>query len=176
MFNNMKQIVRFFAFAIILYAFSANASGQVSATADASATIVAPITISRVTDMNFGNVVTSAAPGTVILAPDATRTPGGGASLLPTQPGTVTAATFTVGGTAGFTYSISLPASVTIDDPGLGAPMTVNSFTSTPTPTGTIGGAGTETLSVGATLNVGANQVAGVYTTAAPFTVTVNYN
>lgn len=170
----MKQFLKFFTFAVVMIAFTANAFGQ--ATATATATIVSPITIVRVTDMNFGNVVTSAATGTVVLTPAAVRSTTGGASILAAQPGTVTAATFTVGGTAGFTYSISLPASVSIDDPGLGAPMTVDTFTSTPTPTGTIGAGGTQTLQVGATLNVGANQVGGVYTSAAPFTVTVNYN
>jgi hypothetical protein len=170
----MKQILKFFAFAIIMIAFTVNTFGQ--ATATATATIVSPITIVKVTDMNFGNVVTSAATGTVVLDPASARSTTGGASILVAQPGTVSAASFTVGGTAGFTYSITLPASVIIDDPGLGAPMTVDTFTSTPTPTGTIGAGGTETLSVGATLNVGANQVGGVYTSAAPFTVTVNYN
>jgi hypothetical protein len=53
--------------------------------------------------------------------------------------------------------------------------MTVNTFTSTPTPTGTLTG-GTETLRVGATLNVGASQPAGTYVSGTPFTVTVNYN
>jgi hypothetical protein len=170
----MKQFLKFFTFAVVMIAFTTTAFGQ--ATATVTATIVAPITIVRVTDMNFGNVVTSAASGTITLSPGAVRSALGGASILAAQPGTVTAATFTVGGTAGFTYSISLPASVSIDDPGLGAPMTVDAFTSNPTPTGTIGVGGTETLQVGATLNVGANQVAGVYTSAVPFTVTVNYN
>jgi hypothetical protein len=53
--------------------------------------------------------------------------------------------------------------------------MTVGTWTSTPTPTGTLTG-GTETLSVGATLNVAGSQPAGVYVSGAPFTVTVNYN
>jgi hypothetical protein len=170
----MKQITKSFVIAVALIAFSATTFGQ--ATATATATIVAPITIVRVNNMNFGNVVTSAATGTVVLTPASTRSTTGGASILAAQPGTVTAASFTVGGTAGFTYTISLPASVLIDDAGAGVAMTVNTFTSTPTPTGTIGAGGTETLSVGATLNVGANQVGGVYTSAAPFTVTVNYN
>jgi hypothetical protein len=170
----MKHILKFFALAVIMIAFSATTFGQ--ATATATATIVSPITIVLVTDMNFGNVVTSAATGTVVLDPAGARSTTGGASILVAQPGTVTAATFTVGGTAGFTYSITLPASVSIDDAGAGVPMTVDSFTSNPTPTGLIGGGGTQALGVGATLNVGASQVGGVYTTAAPFTVTVNYN
>ena len=127
--------------------------------------------------MNFGNVVTSAALGTVVLAPAGTRTTNAGASILAAQPGTVTAAAFTVSGTAGLTYTITLPASVAINN---GVPsMTVNTFISNPVAgagTGTIGGGGTQTLTVGATLNVAANQAAGVYTSLVPFTVTVNYN
>jgi hypothetical protein len=53
--------------------------------------------------------------------------------------------------------------------------MSVNAFTSNPDGTGTLTG-GTQTLKVGATLNVGASQAAGTYTSATPFTVTVNYN
>jgi hypothetical protein len=170
----MKQFLKFFTFAVVMIAFTTTTFGQ--ATATATATIVSPITIVRVTDMNFGNVVTSAVAGTVVLTPAAVRSTTGGASILAAQPGTVTAATFTVGGTAAFTYAITLPGSVTIDDAGPGVAMTVNTFTSTPTPTGTIGAGGTQTLQVGATLNVGASQVGGVYTSAVPFTVTVNYN
>jgi hypothetical protein len=174
----MKQIWKFFALATVMIAFSVSSFGQVtaSATANASATIIAPITLTWVSDLNFGNVVTSAATGTVTLDAAGTRTAGAGASILAAQPGTVTVANFTVGGNVGWNYAITLPGSVSIDDPGLGDPMTVDTFTSTPTTSGTIGAGGTQTLTVGATLHVGANQVAGVYTSATPFTVTVNYN
>ncbi len=53
--------------------------------------------------------------------------------------------------------------------------MTVDTFTSTPSGTGSLAG-GSQTLSVGATLHVAAAQAAGTYTSATPFTVTVNYN
>ena len=53
--------------------------------------------------------------------------------------------------------------------------MTVDTWTSTPTPTGTLTG-GSQTLNVGATLNVPASSPSGVYTSATPFNVTVNYN
>jgi hypothetical protein len=171
----MKQIAKFFALAIVMIAFSISTFAQ--ATATASATIITPIGILKTVDMNFGNVVTSAAAGTVVLTPAGTRSTTLGASIIPAQPGTVTAATFTVSGSAGLTYSITLPASVTINN---GVPsMTVDTFISNPAAgvgTGTIGGGGTQTLTVGATLNVGANQAPGFYTSAAPFTVTVNYN
>jgi hypothetical protein len=53
--------------------------------------------------------------------------------------------------------------------------MIVNAFTSTPSATGALT-LGAQTLLVGATLNVGAAQVAGLYTNAIGFDVTVNYN
>jgi hypothetical protein len=54
--------------------------------------------------------------------------------------------------------------------------MTVDNFTSTPTTSGTLSAAGAQTIDVGATLNVGANQAAGTYVSGTPFSVTVNYN
>jgi hypothetical protein len=170
----MKQIAKFFTFAIILIAFSATTFAQVSATATASATIVSPIAISKTVDMNFGNVASGAALGTVVLTPAGSRSATGGVTL-PATTGTVTAASFTVTGTAGYTYAITLPAAALTITSG-GPSMTVDTWTSTPTPTGTLT-LGTSTLTVGATLHVGANQAAGVYgIPAETFTVTVNYN
>lgn len=165
----MKKIL---AISILMFAFVAATFGQVGATATATATIVTPIAIVNASNMNFGNVAVSTAAGTVVLAPAGTRTATGGVTL-PAVGGTVSAATFTVTGTSGATYSISLPATATISFGAID--MTVDNFTSNPTPTGTLTG-GTETLQVGATLNVGASQAAGVYTSGTPFTVTVNYN
>jgi hypothetical protein len=51
--------------------------------------------------------------------------------------------------------------------------MAVNTFTSNPSGTGTLSG-GTQTLNVGATLNVAVGQLPGVY--SGQFTVMVNYN
>lgn len=170
----MKKIVKFLVFGIVMIAFSANTFAQVSATATATATIVSPIAISKTVDMNFGNVAASAALGTVILTPAGARSITGGVTL-PATAGTVTAASFTVTGTPGYTYAITLPA-VALTITSGGPSMTVDTWTSNPTPTGTLV-AGTSTLTVGATLHVGANQAAGVYgVPAETFTVTVNYN
>jgi hypothetical protein len=56
--------------------------------------------------------------------------------------------------------------------------MVVDNFVSTPTVTdaGTLSGTGSQILYVGATLNVGAAQAAGVYQNPTGFNVTVNYN
>jgi hypothetical protein len=148
-------------------------SAQVSATASTSANIVGPISISKITDMNFGNVAISPVlAGTVVLDPASARTATGGVTL-PVITGAVAAAMFTVAGEAGTTYSISLPGTITLTS-GLNT-MTVDNFTSTPTPTGSLA-TGTEDLFVGATLNVGAAQTSGLYTNASDLVVTVNYN
>jgi hypothetical protein len=172
----MKQISKFIALAIVMIAFSSGTFAQVSATATASATIITPIAIVNAANMNFGNIAVSAAPGTVVLpaAVAPVRTVTGGCTL-PATVGTVSAAAFTVTGQTGFTYAITLPASASLTGPG--APMTADTFVSNPTvAAGGLLTGGTQTLYVGATLNVAGSQVAGLYTTAAAFTVTVNYN
>jgi hypothetical protein len=124
--------------------------------------------------MDFGNVAVNASSGTVVLAADGSRTATGGVTL-PGTSGTVTAASFDVAGEGAYTYSITLPSSVTITRNSGTETMTVDAFTSSPSSTGTLT-AGAQTLTVGATLNVGASQVPGTYVSGTAFTVTVSYN
>jgi len=167
------RMIKTAAFAVFLLCFGTNAYAQSSATATATATIVTPITISKTTDMSFGNVAVHATnPGTVVMTPAGVRSATLGVTL-PGTSGTVSAASFTVNGQSGYTYAITLPASVALTS-GVNS-MTVNAFTSTPTAIGTLA-SGTQTLTVGATLNVTGGQAAGVYLSSTPFTVTVNYN
>ena len=171
--KNISKVLVIAAIAIV----SANYSfAQATATAAASATIITPITIVKNVDMNFGNVAVSATlSGSVILDPAGTRTTGGTGVTLPAVTGTVAAASFTVSGQASYTYAITLPSSCTITDAGAHT-MTVNGFTSDPATTGALSGSGSQTLTVGATLNVAAGQAAGAYTNATGVPVTVNYN
>lgn len=154
-----------------------NTSGSNGSSADAfgTVTIVIPISISKISDMDFGNLAVSSLPGTVILLPTGSRIATGGVTL-PVMVGNVTAATFDITGVPGYTYSITLPSiDITLYN-GPNNTMVVNIFSSNPTPTGMLGPAGQQTLSVGATLNVAGNQLSGIYTTSTPFSVTVNYN
>jgi hypothetical protein len=173
-----KSTLKLAALALVAITCGINkASAQSSATAPASATIVTPITITKTVDMDFGNIaVQASAGGTVTMDPAGARTPTSGVTL-PAVTGTVTAASFDIAGTANYTYAITLPANntVTIDD-GASHTMPVDDFTSSPSATGTLSASGTETLTVGAKLSVSAAQTPGTYTTATPFTVTVNYN
>ena len=171
----MKHFLRISAAALVLFAGTTDASAQASATATATATIVTPISLTKTTDMNFGNVAVNATtPGTVLMTPAGARTPGGGVTL-PATAGPVAAAAFTVDGQAGYTYAITLPT-LPLQITNGSANMNVSLFTSTPSATGTLDVSGTETLTVGATLTVGSAQAAGTYVSATPFTVTVNYN
>ena len=101
----MKKLL---VLAFMLFAFSAGTFAQATASATGTATIVAPIGITKTVDMNFGNVAVSGA-GTVILAPAGTRTATGGITL-PAITGTVSAASFDVSGNDGYTYTITLPS------------------------------------------------------------------
>lgn len=174
----MKKTITTLAFLTLMVVFSTATYAQVNGTAAASAVIVSPITITFATDLVFGNIAAGAVAGTVVLSPAGARTPTN--VTLPANTGTVTAASFTVGGTPGYTYSITLPAGATTISNGAQT-MTVDTWTSDPTPEGTIGAGGTEVLYVGATLSVGANQASGTYSSSTAggsgdFTVTVNYN
>lgn len=163
-------------FAAVMLGFSAASFAQATASATATATIIAPITLTNIDDMNFGNAAVIGS-GTIDLDPDGSRTPFGGVTL-PVVTGTVTAAAFAVTGEGTSTYSITLPAgNYTITRVSGAETMTVNAFNSFPT-VGTGGTlvAGEDVVTVGATLNVGAAQVPGVYTNATGFDVTVNYN
>ncbi|HSL87222.1 MAG TPA: DUF4402 domain-containing protein [Bacteroidales bacterium] len=174
----MKKTIKTLALLTLMVAFSTATYAQVNGTAAATAFIVAPITITFATDLQFGNIAAGAAAGSVVLSPAGVRTPTN--VTLPAITGIVTAASFTVGGTPNYTYSITLPAGATTISNGAQT-MTVNAWTSNPTPSGTIGAGGTEVLYVGATLTVGANQTPGSYSSSnaggsGDFTVTVNYN
>ena len=173
----MKKLFILF---IAVAGFGVSSFGQVavgvSATATSSATIVTPITITNSGNMNFGNIAVSASGGTVVLTPAGARSTTGGLKLT-TVAGTVTAAHFDITGQLNYTYAITLPSAPVVLTRATGTEtMEATSFTSSPTPTGTLDGSGKQTIDVGATLTVANSQVAGTYVTGTPFTVTVNYN
>lgn len=168
----MKRMDKCLFFFCLSFLLLNNLNAQVNATATASATILTGISITKVQDMNFGRLNPGTSGGTATISTAGVVTPTGDVTKLAGI--TATAATFTVSGETGYTFSITLPSSDYIIS-YLTNNMTVNTFVSDPTPTGTIAGGGT-TLSVGAKLTVAAGQVSGTYTNGTGFTVTVNYN
>jgi hypothetical protein len=150
---------------------------QISNTASASisATIVNPIGITKKVDLSFGNLYAGTSSGTVILDPAGNRSATGGVTL-PSAAGTVTAASFDVTGEDSYSYTITLPTTAYITSVNSGSEtMLINNFISSPSQTGKLN-SGIQTISVGATLNVGAVQPPSEYKNDKGFVVIVNYN
>lgn len=165
----MKIYLTIFCFFLSLSGFS---QASAAASINTRATIIDPIKITKTLDLNFGNVISSHTPGSLILAPDGTRT-ANGVQISSSMPGDVSPAEAVV--THGEnSYSISLPESFVLynqEDPNQN--MIINQFTVIPDPGSD---EGTDILKIGATLNLDANQISGYYTNSAGFNVTVSYN
>ena len=167
----MKNLIKFLGISIVLFTFAANSFGQITSTANATATIQAPLTITPVNPLNFGTLASSGG-GTVVVATDNSITPSAGVTVIS---GTPTAASFDVTGIPSATFSINLPnATITLTSGG--NTMSVGTFVRTPAADGTLTVGGTATIVIGGTLTVAAGQAAGVYTNATDLDVTINYN
>ncbi len=171
--------MKFFALAIVILGFSANSFGQASATATATGVIKDALKIEMATNMNFGDIYVDDDGGTVTVTPSATATNTGTGVITG---GTPVAASFNVTrGKSSGTYAFTIPTAAisTTTNPVGAIAMTIDGWTSTPSSTSGAGTgtftSGAQTIYVGATLHVGANQVAGTYSTGG-FPVTVNYN
>jgi hypothetical protein len=159
--------------AATLAAFAFGAFSQTTATGHVSVTVVSPISIAKVQDMNFGHVSVESGAGAVTLSPEnRNRSASGNVELM--DGGDVTAASFAVKGYQGATFSISLPTTPVIINNG-SKNMMVTNFTSTPNGFGDLAD-GSKNVFVGATLIVTGDQQLGEYTSSTPFPVTVNYN
>ncbi|MDO8301292.1 DUF4402 domain-containing protein [Lacisediminimonas sp.] len=133
----------------------------------------AQIAISNTQALAFGKFAAGSG-GTIAIGPNGVRTPSGGVRLLNSAAGT--AASFNVHDTnpanANLTYIITLPDNDVVTLTSGSHNMAVNNFVSTPSGSSMLVG-GTQVLTVGATLSVGANQPQGSY--SGNFSVTVNY-
>ncbi|GAB5487575.1 MAG: hypothetical protein Pars2KO_11450 [Parasphingorhabdus sp.] len=143
----------------------AGAAHAATASADASANILEQIQIDKTSDLGFGTIVTGTTASTVAIAADGSRSCG---TVLVCS-GATSAAGFNVtAGTIGRTVNVSADTSVTLTNPD-GDTMTASLSPSV----ATIVLDGTDSFSVGGTLNVDANQADGLY--EGSFDVTVNY-
>ena len=140
-----------------------------TATASATAKILAPVQLTKTSDLAFATIVTGTVADTVVVSAAGARTCGSNLTCS----GSVTAAAFNVAGTASTSYAITLPGTVTISSGS--DTMSVNTFTSSKAGnTSTLNASGADSFSVGATLAVGASQAAGNY--SGSFSVAVDYN
>jgi uncharacterized protein with beta-barrel porin domain len=166
----MKKLAFLFAGLLFMAISAESVKAQATATANAAATIVTPISIEKTVDLNFGAIVPSATAGTVIVGSDNSIDKTGGVTLIPLL-GTHSAASFTVTGAATAQFYVTLPTSLSLNKDGGTETMTVSTFTHNAT--GTLDATGAEDFNVGATLAVAANQAGGVYN--GTFDVTVTY-
>jgi hypothetical protein len=151
-------------FTSINHAFAAVTSGTSNVKIVPVMTIVA-----GTTPLEFGSIAAGATAGTIVLtaaSPTVSSTTGG-VTALAVGGATRTAGSFTVTGEPGANYVLSTLPSVT---------LTSGTNTMTATLTSSSGRAlagGTNTLLIGGTLSVAANQTPGFYT--GTYNVTVNY-
>jgi hypothetical protein len=148
-----------------------NASAQSTATASTTATLITPIAIENISDMNFGTVAASASEGTVVMTSAGVVSHTGGA----TTSGAVTAASFGVTGEGTSTFSITMPASIVLQSGAEGPQLTVSGIAAESGTTAILAD-GKAVIAIKATLEVPAKASAGTYTNTNGLAVTVNYN
>jgi len=155
------------------------AAQAAQATATASGTVVTPIAITAAANLAFGSFAAGAG-GTITVSTSGARTSSGVVALG----GGAAAARFDITGSASTTYSISHSGTAVLTNTTGGggetmalakfSDLTAGNATSGNVSSGTLDGAGAQSLFVGGTLTVGAAQVPGVYT--GTVIATVEYN
>ena len=167
----MKKII----FIIGLFFLFNNIKGQ-SISATATATVIAALTATETSQLNFGKFSPEIQCGKIILSPDGVRTTQGTVIL---GGGSHNSGTFYITGEYDATFSIILPSGPALLTNTLNAKtMSVTDWQSIPSSgigSGKLNG-GSSIVQVGAILNVGdmnANPV-GVYTGI--YTITFSYN
>lgn len=150
------------------------------ATATASGTVVTPIAITAAANLAFGSFAAGTG-GTITVSTSGERTSSGVVAL---GSGSAAAARFDITGSASTTYSITHSGTAVLTNTtGVGgetmalakfSDLSAGNATSGNVSSGTLDGAGAQSLYVGATLTVSAAQVPGVYT--GTVIATVEYN
>ncbi len=171
-----NYIIVFLKSIVVLFAACASAGAFAGATTSTSYVgIIAPLSIVKGQDMNFGTIIPGGTAGTVMLSPSAgTVTHAGG--VFATS-GATSYAQFAVDAKGATQVAINWNGTITLSSPG-GQTMTVNLITYSTNAT-VIGGVSYVPsnnillINFGGTLNVGASQPAGAYT--GTFTVTAAF-
>ena len=160
------------------YAFSLTQSGTTtSVNGVVEALAITPLTLTSGVAMDFGEVASGLAGGTIVLNTSGARSVGSGDVDIIGDSTSGVPGTFTVQGDAGLAFSISY-ANGALTDSGGGNSIIISSFTDTAAALTLTGNA--DPFSVGATLTLTGSQPEGNYSTAnpggVPYVVTVNYN
>jgi hypothetical protein len=154
------------SFALAAAGAASQAGAATSATASSTATVIVPISVTSSGSLSFGKFAAGGSAGTVTVSTAGVRTVSG----VVAAGGTPGVASFAITGEPSTAYSIdttSTTANLTSGSDNLGLTL-VSDFTgagatSGTQSTGTLDGTGHQTLYVGGTLAVGANQPNGSY-------------
>jgi hypothetical protein len=151
--------------------FSINQAFGASTTGSAGVKIFQALTIEPDTALNFGSIAPGSTDGTITLSADAVTAPNVTGGITIVTGSTNSAGKFIVSGETDATYILDTIGDITLAlVGGSGTTMTVSDVTTSAGRTLTNG---TNDLFIGGTLNVAANQAAGVY--AGIYNVTANY-
>ena len=131
----------------------------------------APLTVVRTGDLAFGRFVAGTG-GTVTVTANGNAVSAGDV-FIPTS-STASPATFAVSGEPDFVFALTLPGDQQVALTSNTGSMALTNFTSAGGPTGQLNSVGAQSLSIGATLNVGSGQPPGAY--SGSFSILVEYN
>lgn len=137
----------------------------------AKAVTLKPLSIVKISDLEFGTMIAGTSAGTVVIDPttDARTTTGGTTAAG----GTPKAAQFLTYGTQNSVLQVTRGPLPVLSRAGGGATMNVTQLTLNGPVTRVVNPAGVMDLRVGGTLAVGANQLEGTY--SGNFDITVTY-
>ncbi|RYF99317.1 MAG: DUF4402 domain-containing protein [Caulobacteraceae bacterium] len=171
----MTARLKIIALAALAAAVASPALAQSSATVTVNSTgrIISPMTLSKTADLAFGTIIKpNAGNGTVTIASgaDTVAVTGTGTASM----GTASRAKFTVGGEGGQTYSVTVPATMTMSNGSNNITVNLTPSATTGTLSGSLGGNGTQTFQVGGNFSLASTQATGAY--AGSFNVTTAYN
>ncbi len=166
----MRNSLRLAVVGVIAAAsFATSAQAATTATGTATAEVLSSLTVTAVDDLRFGQIAANTG-GTVTVNADLTASSGG--TLVST--GTRGPASFNVLGTPNTMVVVTLPvAPVNLTRVTGTETMSLGAFNTEPNGAFQLSGTGAGTFTVGGTLTVGNNQVAGAYT--GTFSVSVEY-
>lgn len=182
----MKNISLLIIVVILLSSNTSIIKSQTSdkATTTAGAVLIIPMTITQTSPLHFGTItLLNATPGTCVLSTANVRTFTGGLGVSSRVP-LSTNASYTVTGKIAENYAITLPSTpITIKIGTSAVPadnMTITAFKArflggaADAITSKLSATGTDSFTVGGTLNSIVNQNAGIY--AGTFDVSIDYN
>ena len=182
---NIKASFLLTILAIIGHIVSVSAQSSQIISVQTSAEIIEAMTLSQTNKLNFGTIaLKSTEGGTVVLSSNSnTRNYTGGLAGGGSENQDATNATFEVSGSSLATYTVTLPAAITLTHTSTETGINTMEITAmkarfndaaTDSVTSNISSEGTDSFSLGATLNVQENQILGQY--SGQYEVSVDYN